>query len=216
MYKLQMQSYKLRTDDITDSLVKDLSHDASSLLYCRERGTNDLNLHYHWFIRTDVQNATLRARIRKHGLKGNGSYSLKKLEEDYPIEYIAYVLKEGDYVSVKGITEELLSQAKEYDQKVKNDIKATKEAKKKTIDKLKDYIKETMSQEEYEASLFTDSYPTRSRVTHVTYKLIMSHVIQFHISNGLLIRRSMVTTYTDTLMTMYPGGQEYLIQNYCS
>lgn len=201
-----MNAYKLRTDGISDDLVHSLSHDAERVLYARERGSDGLNLHYHWYITTNAKSPALRARIRKHGFVGNGSYSLKKLDEATPIEYIAYVLKEGDYVAVKGIEPELVTQATEYDKSVKADMAKTKKSKMSRLDD----IRASMP-----SGLFEHTGVTSSHIGNIDRKRLTRYVLEYHRDNNLLIRKFQVISYVDTILAEQDTGIDYLVSEYC-
>lgn len=126
-----MQSYKLRTHALTPELVKTLTRDAECALISKEEGKLEFRQHYHWFIRTPVKMPAFRARIRSHGLKGNSTYSLAVLDSDFPIEYIAYLIKEGDLTDIR-FPPDTLAEARKYDLAVKADIKETR-AKRLTV-----------------------------------------------------------------------------------
>lgn len=186
-----LSSYSLRTTGLPEGLLQSLTHDSEKYLISEEIGSIAEHKHYHWFILTSINNSTLRQRIRKYGLKGNGSYSLKKLDEEFPIEYLAYAIKEGTYKH--NLNEEELNKIKEYDLQVKNDIKKTKSSRKKVIE------------------LLIESLPEDIKEHHCPEEIIVNHIIQYHIESNLLINERRITDYAQTILYKLDIGN-YQIQ----
>lgn len=90
-------SYKLRitlNPDVDSQVYRDMeSRYFSKYVRCKETGKDTDKDHYHYFLITQNQNP-LRQFIQKYIGKGNGVYSLKRLDEEYPIEYLSYLIKE--------------------------------------------------------------------------------------------------------------------------
>ncbi len=135
-----MEYYKLRIDlSISIAKIVNLVAKASNS-YCYVLEKLEHNPHVHFYLETLVLNETLRARIRKLCGKGNRSYSLKKVEK-HPMEYLAYLLKEGKPVYVN-IPDVVISESIAYDEKVKADLKAKKSARLKMPEKILAYMEE--------------------------------------------------------------------------
>lgn len=128
--------YKLRIT-LTECTVKDVIKYLSTYetyAYCFEKGKQEEKPHYHIYLVTDRKEDTIRTQLRKlsKSAKGNKLYSLKQLETDedkYAVEYLGYMLKEGEFTNVN-IPEEVIIEAKAYDDQVKLEIKEKKEKKK--------------------------------------------------------------------------------------
>lgn len=175
------QSWKLRTDlnAVSLSSVLDAVKNADSHAYVVEMPLK--NPHAHLFLRTTTLPATLRSRLRKLGLSGNQSYSLVKIPEEYPIEYLAYMLKEQDWIKAQqylNIPDEILSKTKEYQKAVKADMKKTKESKKKVWEHILDSL----------------PHPNTS-----DYVAIASAVIDYHKEKKLIVRTFQLKAYADTI-----------------
>jgi len=92
----------------------------------------------HCYIVTTTKQATLRASLRKLGLSGNKSYSLKELDigdDGWAVEYLAYLLKEGKpkFVNIPQEVEDLV---REYNERVVTEIKEKKEKKKTQLEQI--------------------------------------------------------------------------------
>lgn len=202
--------FKLRTtcEDLSSDLFSSLTHDADYYLVSKEVGSVEFKAHYHWYINTNVEDSTLRARIRKFGLKGNGGYSLSKLKgstEMDVIEYIAYITKEGDYKT--NLPSDVIRCAIEYDTKVKEDIKATKAEKKNTLTKLIEYINE--KKPELLPSLDKDHQDL-----DVNSFDIARLIVDYHVEHDLLIRKFQIQAYLHTIVCKYSHwGKTKFIQD---
>ncbi len=106
--------YKLRVD-LSDLVPfrRVLSNlgDCPSYAYVIEGGTE--HPHCHWYLESFLGAAGLRSRLRSMGLRGNGSYSLTRSREQHPIEYLAYLMKEGTPVFV-GIPDSVLEKVRTF------------------------------------------------------------------------------------------------------
>lgn len=104
-------------------------------LYCRE---NASRAHQHWYISTQREAPAIRKFLRdKLHLTGNKDYSLKTCVDK--IKYLAYIIKDGDYIN-SGVSDEDIASAIEYDKLVKTDILATKTTKKTLKEKFLDWL----------------------------------------------------------------------------
>lgn len=175
--------YKLRIDLETVSVdsVLNVVKDSKCYAYVVE-GSQSENPHIHFYLLTEVKNLTLRARIRKLDISGNKAYSLKKLDEDYPIEYFAYMMKEGKVTWVN-VEDKYIQEATAYDLKIKQDMK------KKKSEKLPVWkqIMESMPPREDDSDL------TRFRDS------VAQAVVDYHIEKSLVIRKFQIISYVDTI-----------------
>ena len=139
-----MNYFKLRVDINKDVSITDVEKVVSSYsqCYCYSiEGVDTTNMHTHFYLEMSKGAPALRMRLRSLGLKGNGGYSLKELDEEKPIEYLAYIMKEGRFHNV-GLPENVILSAQEYNCKVQNDIKEKKEAKKGLLVTIEKELKE--------------------------------------------------------------------------
>lgn len=185
-----MKYFKLRVDhkDVEVKWIMELVNEYSDIYaYCIEGGMG--NPHSHWYIELEHP-AIFRKRLRDLGLKGNASYSLKECDERYPIEYLAYMLKEGEFIQ-NGIPDDQLASATYYNKKVQDEIKEKKEKKKNLRQKLEELCLE-------------NGLTGR--------KAIAVAIVQYHIENDLLIREFQIKAYVDTLYLKFNPNE---IGNWC-
>ena len=115
--------YTLRVDLLEvsiDTVVGWLHHFSKSFIYVQEGSASD-NPHVHAVFYTDATPHTMRTNLRAKGLRGNKSYSLTKAKD--LVKSVAYCMKLNDPF-VHEFPQDILNQAKEYDQKVKSEIKS--------------------------------------------------------------------------------------------
>jgi len=100
-YYPNMCSYKVRVDihqpqfgDVTVQQCVEVLKDSEIYMYAIEKlGTE--NPHFQALVVTSVRRDTIVARLKKLGLHGSG-FACTKSKEQWPIEYMAYLLKEGN------------------------------------------------------------------------------------------------------------------------
>lgn len=143
IYKMTISHYKLRITLIgvkPEDVLKVISTMCKDYSYVFEKGKQEEKPHYHFYLLTDFKNDTMRTKIRKltGSKKGNKLYSLVKLEveETYAIEYLAYMMKEGEVKYIGKWSEEIKDEARCYDEKVKMEIKEKKENRKSRYKKI--------------------------------------------------------------------------------
>jgi len=144
---------KLRVDTETvqpDAIVEILQKNSNMFAYCVEGG--DANPHMHAYLELNKTTKTCRNHLRALGLKGNASYSLTELDERYPLEYIAYMMKEGKFTN-SGIPEDIIELAKQHNDKVKTEIKKKKEERKTLLQKVENYVVETLKKDPHKFGL---------------------------------------------------------------
>lgn len=177
-----MDYYKIRVD--TDNIMEFerlLLKYSTNYLVCQENMGTD-NPHCHAYVETNTKQATIRNAIRKQYGAGNGSYSMKSLDEKYPIEYLAYCIKEKNYRHT--LPESLIKQAKEYDFKIKKEMKEKKEARKTILQKM---------DEEFDLA-------NQEIITEMD---IVYKVIDYYKRNGILVRQFQMVSQVQTLLLKY-------------
>lgn len=187
-------SYKFRLTLKNTTLPKVLPALPLSLphLYCSE-GEGTENPHYHFFFQTDLTGHAIRARLKALGLAGNTDYSMKKLTEQYPIEYLAYVTKLGHYTST--LPKDILANAIAHDQKVKEEMKDKKKKKQTTVQRV----------EEGYLIWFEEHIPDRDLRGDKpdpwkNPQALMKFIVDTHIEEGKTIAQYHVQRIFDTLM----------------
>jgi hypothetical protein len=186
-----MKCYKLRVDLQTLSLedVVGIFGDSDAYAYVYETGKtkDNPNPHLHAYLETDVPSSTLRSRIRTRGLSGNKCYSLKKVEQ-HPLEYLAYMRKENE-IHYHNIPQSVIEASIDYDNKVREEMKKAKEAKKKVIEVLDGYVPEYKHDE-------TERGDTRrSYLSH-----IMQHLVEYHKEHNKIINPNQIQNYAITIL----------------
>lgn len=189
--------YKIRidTDDRT-SVTNLLDKYCDTYIISFENQETD-NPHCHGYIETTTKQQTFRANIRKRYGAGNGGYSLVVLDEQYPLEYLAYMIKDGDYLN-RGVPQETLDLAIEHDKKVKLQMKEKKASRRTTLQVLQDEYSEELIPRECE--------------NYELYKgRILTLVIKWYKEKGTLIRQFMIVSQVQTLLLKYyPLGDKEL------
>lgn len=196
-------SYKIRvdTDDITK--VRELIDRYSDRYILSFEGGFE-NPHVHGYFETTTKQLTIRARIRKFFGSGNGIYSLKELDEIFPFEYIAYILKDGDY-QLKGVTEEEIQKAKEFNIEVKKQIKEKKAKKRTQLQVLDDKFHEQYTKE---GEYYIDS---EGRIP--TQESIVTMIVQYYLDEKKLFRQFQIVSLSQTLSARYvPSYKSTYIQ----
>lgn len=192
--------YKIRLDTHERSHVRTLLDKYCDSYIVSYEGEASDNPHCHGYLETTTKQATIRNAIRKQFGAGNGSYSLKSLDERRPLEYLAYILKEGDY-ECSGISEEDLTKAKEHDLKVKNQLKEKKANRRTALQVIQDELSEEL--------------PPREGETYEDYKKrLLLLVIRWYKQKGTLIRQFMIVSQVQTLLLKYHEHGDHEL--YCS
>lgn len=195
-------SYKLRVDlnDVSLDSVLNAVKDSDAYAYVME-GLHTENPHTHMFLKTQVKEKTLRARLRKLGLKGNKSYSLKELEDEYPIEYLAYMMKEKTPVW-NNIPDDVKEQANAHQDKVVTEIKKKKESRKTHRQILEQkHINNLNENGLLPCSTGGERYPTKD--------YFMNLVIETYKEEEWLIRDFQIIAEIKTLCMKYVPSYDY-------
>lgn len=178
-----MNAYAFRVDTIDPAICGHIaSHYSPDCYLFASEGVGSDNPHTHFYLEmTSQTREALKAYIRKYVGEGNQNYSSKRLDSLKPVEYLAYVIKCGDY-SVLNVD---LTKAKEYDFNVKA-------SKSKNLKKNATVMQDIENVFEYQAkSRFLDRH------------VIIHDVIQYYKEKGVLIRESTLVSLCQTLMLKY-------------
>lgn len=185
-----MDYYKLRVDTVAVSLqdvVNVVGKYSTGYMYSREG--EETNPHLHFYIETTTKEATIRSNLRKLGLSGNGAYSLKSLDSRYPLEYIAYMIKEGDY-RCKNIPDSVIEEAKAFNLKVVEEMKEKKKSKKTQLQCVEEFAK----------GLGKD-------LEKFTLSTWVYCVLDYYKQSGMLVREFQIIAISETLFLKYsPEG----------
>lgn len=176
-----MKYYKLRIDtDDRKSVVSLLNvYSSRYLISIENEGTE--NTHCHAYLESDSKQATIRAAIRKNYGGGNGSYSLKELDEQHPLEYLAYCIKENNYVH--NLSSDVLSKAVMYDAKIKSEMKEKKKNRRTILQKMVEEFK-------YEEG-------------KVYVSDVITDVIEYYRKNEILVREFAMISQVQTLLLRF-------------
>lgn len=171
-----METYKLRIDlsEVSQSIAIDYvkKHSTGRYGWCIEGGED--NPHLHGYFATSYKNPTLRLHLRRLGLEGNGGYSLTRC--DYaPSEYFAYMMKEGNY-HFSGLTEEELALATKRQSEVVESLESKKKVRKNILEKIDEMVPDQPSDQDIQLA-----------------------ILNYHLDNGLLIRKFQCIAYFDTI-----------------
>ena len=153
------------------------------------------NPHVHIYMATQTIDTTLRPHFRHLGA-GNGFYSIKKLNEQYPIQYLAYILKEDLTYVQSGIPPEIIEEARLHDEKVKQDLKNKKKERKTQLEKV----------EEYAQSLNKD-------LPYFELSTWLLCTIQYYKTSGILFREFQVISISQTLFLKYNPDAVLRLEN---
>lgn len=162
-----------------------------------ETGKEGDNPHIQSYIKTHLQQQAIRKRFLtwKKTLtmaKGNELYSLKDCMEDYPIEYLGYLMKE-DKNPDTNISEEQLEESREYYKLFQEERKKRKEEKKPAITILKELV----------AIAFEEATQEQRDKVDFREKIIFNTIINYHTENNKLIRVFLIQSYYDTIALEY-------------
>jgi len=203
---LEMKFYKLRLDDETPYI-----QDCYAYAYCQEKGKDGDNPHIHMYIATGSPEQTIRSRVIKRVGRGNGKYSLKELDDEYPIEYLAYMLKEENWIKkdqYKNIPDEILKKVVEFNELVKDEMKVKKDSKKTVLQKMTREIQARIVDGKvlYENCIKKVYQP-------ITVNWIIDFVVSWYRSEGTLIREFQLVSLVQTLSLSFIDGYAHELAN---
>lgn len=179
-----MNSFKGRIDLSAVSLdivTEKVFVGCSEYAYVKE-GVLTENPHMHFFMKTVDKIETVRQRIKRLGLSGNGGYSCKACSDEYPIELLSYMMKEGQPF-FWCIPEEILEQARNRQEEFLQQKKTRKEKEptwKEIMRSLPLELKE---------SVYDDSFDVT----------LCKYIIDYYIEREMVVRRSLIMAYVDTI-----------------
>lgn len=185
-----MEFYKLRVDTDEINGLKDIIVKYCSVYLIAQEDAGSENPHCHAYLETNTKQATLRNVLRKNYGSGNSSYSLKALDEQCPVEYLAYCVKQNTYIH--NLPDEVILRAKEYDKKVKIQMKEKKKNRKTILQRMKEEFK----------------YEERK---DLTYDEVITDVIKFYKDHEILIRENMIVSQVQTLLIKYVPSYSYVL-----
>lgn len=191
--------FKLRIDTSPCDGVQQLCDKyAKEYLYTYEN-TGEENPHVHMYLQLSKQSRTVRAYIRKVFGSGNGVYSLKELDEQYPIEYLAYCMKLGE--PTHNLPNEIIDKAKSYDLDVKRSMKEKKSSRRTQLQILDDIIGT-------ECELQGDVY-VRSNGLIPCKEFVVDTVIRYYKDEKKLVREFMIVSLVQSLCLKYVPSYDY-------
>lgn len=124
--------YKLRIDVLDELDVKVYRDLESKYFISFIRAYEEIeghNKHFHYYIESMTKAPTIRNYIRTYIGRGNGVYSLGLLDEEKPMEYLSYIVKEEECVFYN-ISETLKEEILAYSRRVSAEIKEKRKKRK--------------------------------------------------------------------------------------
>jgi len=197
--------YKLRVDTIEKEHICFLCEHYSpgKWMWCIENACTT-NPHSHFYLEMTKKTKIAMAKyIREKIGKGNRSYASAELEEYEPVEYLAYLSKQGDY-EVCNID---LTNALAYDAKVKLEIKDKKKAKKTVFEECKTWIEQNIDDPKYTMrELYKPPYsnyeiPKDKSLTHYKYMVLL-----YYKEEAKLIRKFQIESIAQTIFIQKDGN----------
>lgn len=178
----QLLPYKLRVDTVDKQIITHICthYSPKKWVYCTENVMGE-NPHSHYYLEMSKKTKIAMADyIRKHVGSGNRVYATAQCKEFEPVEYLAYLTKQGDYES-HNID---LTKAIEYDEKVKQIIAEKKVQPKTQLDKIQLWSVEKGIE-------FSDVHS------------IIDTVIDYYKEQGILVRQFQIVSLVQTLSLKY-------------
>lgn len=188
--------YKLRIDTNERKDVIELISSYAETYLCAFENQGSDNPHCHLYIEllsdpfVKTPTSAIRKAIRQKYGSGNGSYSLKELDAPYPLEYLAYCIKEKDYITSDAFDLSKLKEAKAYDLKIKTEIRERKKARRTILQILE------------EENDFSDPTIDSNRVIDI--------VLEFYKNRNTLVRKFQVVSLCRTILLKY--SESYKIE----
>jgi len=186
-----MISYKIRIDSHDRDNIKLLLGKYSDRYMLAFEGESSENPHCHGLFASSAKPATIRSNLRKQFGKGNGSYSMKELDEEYPLEYMSYIVKEGNYI-VHNIPTDIIEKAVEHDKQVKLEMKTKKENRKTILDQI-------IAKYNYEEDPPLDTHQ------------VIDNVIDFYKTERKPVREFAMVSNVQTLLLRYVDSYRFTL-----
>jgi len=179
--------------DSTDTvkIASFCDHYGDCFLYACENVDSE-NPHSHGYLKIKQRYESIQALrqwARKNIGKGNGAYSIKELDEEYPIAYLAYIIKENRYVT--DIPDEVMDEVRLYDEKVKTEMSEKKKSRRSQLQILTEIIQTRIDEDDI------DIYP----------QIVADIVINYYMENDKLIREFQIISLVQTLVMKF--NEEY-------
>lgn len=148
--------------------------------------------HTHWYFESITKGPTIRAQLKKLGME-RSEYSFGELEEEKPMEYLAYITKEDTKPVIVGFDVDFIQKIKEYNLKVKSEIKEKKELKKTKIQQME--IAFNLHKPNSIEFLQNPQYFTRHQM--------LDKIVKWYQEKEILPRRHAIIAECDFLMLKY-------------
>ena len=174
-----MSQYAIRIDTSAEHEVVQYIKSISLQFALAEEYVKELT-HIHIYTQTYTPVQTIRNNLRKHGFQGNKSYSISILKD--LVKYLAYMQKQSSLYH-ENITEDVLNQAKEYKEGIKE--------KKNQLDVLEKLVPEYVLKS---MAITGDSSST---------KLLTVAIVDHYLKERKLIRKFQIKTIVDTIGCKY-------------
>lgn len=201
-YYLKLRVFFLEPENREEELgqlLTDLEQRCDKVIWCVEDDLGAARPHVHFLLHTTKQAQTIRKYLKGTGYEGNKYYSISHAEEEWPVEYLAYMLKQRDEpepnifdYDYSAVPAKVLKKIEKYNAQVQAEIEEKKAKKKKA--KKKPIIEQI---EEYYDN-YTD-VESDGTYCDETYKL-QNAIIDYHVENGLLLRRFQCQSYFFTII----------------
>lgn len=182
-----------------DAVLACFDFTKGSYMYAVE-GLTTSNPHVHMYLCNDTALATIRARLRKLGLSGNGGYSISTVRDKF--KCLAYFMKGGEYET--NLPEEVIQQARVYDEQVKTSM-AEKRAKPKSA--LHEMSK--LFNEAHQYAPLWDHGNNHRRLIQQAHVDIARFILHYHREHDLPIRKHQLQMQHDTIMFWHPDLTTY-------
>jgi len=179
-----------------DQVLQALEPTKGSYMYAVE-GVHTPNPHVHMYLKGGTALATIRARLRKLGITGNGGYSITQVRDT--LKTLAYFMKGGEYSH--NLSEEVIQQASEYDEKVKEEMAGKKAKPKSALHEMSKTFNEAYPFEHLRAP--TSAAYNLERLDEARM-VLATFIIAYHREHDLPIRKHQLTMMFDTLMFWHP------------
>ena len=199
-----MKFYKLRIDTAEgkDVILKFIEKYSSTYLVSFEgQGTDNPHVHLYLEMLSNISSSLRQAIRRKFGA-GNGGYSLKELDEQFPVEYLAYCIKDKNYFYSSNFPVSVIDEMKDYDKKVKEEIKHKKLSRRTVLDTIKD---ECFSDVDPETQLVDGAY--------LSVQDVVLRVVNYYQTSKKLVRKFAIVSQCQTLCLEYVKGYSYTLYN---
>ncbi len=203
--------YKLRVDTSDKELLYERLKKYTDTMIVSIENIGTDNVHCHCYFESMTSSLTIRQMIRKHYGSGNGVYSMKELDEQKPIEYISYCIKDGNYLITSTFDVSFITECNEWNERVKSEIKIKKENKKTVLQLCEEWINQNIDNQEcwirtlYRPPFSHDVPETRS-LLH--YKHL---VLKYHMVTDRLIRKFQIESIAMTIFLKHNPTQQWVI-----